>query len=294
MPRKSITKKRSPYYYAQRGLKRMESWSKKEIKITPKEIKNPIILRGFDTKKLTPAELRKEEFGVSKAFSYHPPITYQRSIFNLVPWTHAERLYLAGMVRRQPYVFEVQISTHGRKMFRMIKETFGYQYYQVLRDVSFLLFNFYVLVEKFGEQVIMKYVPSDTGALRTSLIRSMMKPLSIVPQENPFIPSHIKLKLSVYSDKKYLNYVNTGTYTHPKTGKKHKIQLAHSGYTQSRRTGKLLFDPDAKYDSLSFVRMKIKERANKEYKNFLRQIANVFGIKYMEAKRFFTTKGIRG
>lgn len=145
-----------------------------------------------------------------------------------------------------------------------------------------------------GAKEISRYVPKDTGSLRWSLLNSMSKRLSQVPQSKPSNIGNLVLRISLYTDLPYLEYVVKPRIIFSKKGSRPMV-IAHSKgmRIRSRKTGKYLHDPDAKFYFLALIRLHLKAQARRLTRGMISSLSRQWGMAYNTVKSFFKYRGYK-
>ena len=131
---------------------------------------------------------------------------------------------------------------------------------------------FFRVIQIEAEKVIMKKVPSDTGMLRKSFIKSVSDQNSIFPKLTVSSLSDLKISMRWFSELEYAGIVNkmpTGMVRHHRNQK-----------IRSWRTGKFLHDPEAvgmffytvKYDIQRKIRNELYPQFLKSMYGFLKNV----------------------
>lgn len=196
------------------------------------------------------------------------------------------RRYLTGGEEDPNDIIWIHLSEKGLKFFSDMQNKALIR--KSIDEVAVQMRRIYNSLIAYAAKEIGKYVPKDTGTLRWSLLMSLNKRLSLVPKAKPPGVGDLILRMSMYTDLHYLQYVNA-----PAKGRNIRIAHHRSMRIRSKKTGEYLHDPDAKFGFMSLIRMHLKNRARSLTRSMLSTLATRWGMGYSEVKGLFRYRGYK-
>lgn len=179
-----------------------------------------------------------------------------------------------------PNLFTLELNSKGKRMFDNWRVN-DQNKYRIMMLFYIIWFNkIREALYKSGERWINRYCPKDTGALRKSLIRCLLKSRTIHPSKTAMAPSQLKLKIEFKPDialtsggTPYWVYVNRM----PEEWLRHSPARKYHRQT-SFRTGKALFDPKAQHGFIQLLTMIIRNDAKKYIRIMIEYISRMMTI----------------
>lgn len=202
------------------------------------------------------------------------------------------RRYLAGGEEDPSDIMWIHLSEKGIKFFSKMQNV--YLRRKLIDEIAVQMRRIHNSLLAVGAKEISHNVPKDTGLLRWSLLMSMSKRLSLVPNTKPSDIGGLVLRISLYTDLPYLQYVlKPRTITSKKGSRSMIIAHSKSMRIRSKKTGEYLHDPDAKFGFMSLIRMHLKTQARRLTRAMISSLSRQWGMSYNEVKSFFKYRGYK-
>ena len=260
-----------------KAQKLLAKWGKppKRVKYTHKKKQRKI------PKKLPTSLQDSKPVAVFKKV-FRQPISNALVAYQMIGFDAFTRTYLQSSRKSPNDVIWIKLSSKG-EMYLSNFKSYPKLYRQVLNDVAYQMRVIRSSMSAYAAAEIARYVPRDTGNLRWSLLTSLNESVSTVPKISPKKNEDIELRMGLFSDLPYLEYVD-------KPKKPIKVRHSKSEKIRSRKTGEYLHDPHALTGFMSLVTMHLKSRARILTRTMLSALAGRWGMKYNEIKSLFSYK----
>jgi len=183
----------------------------------------------------------------------------------------------------------IEMSTHGKRYFNILKNNNPDEYYDMLMEIVKEMRSIPILIMNNGWRYIYSLVPSDTGKLRANLLQSLRPENSIIPRPYPRSINDIHLRIGLFTTIKYAKYVEkfkTSSLSH-KHGKKSGSERVYRGRESPHL---VLHDPKAKAGYMDKIRNKLKKTAIQETRRMLNNLAIIWGWDKKEVRSLFVMK----
>lgn len=251
----------------------LAKWGKppKKVKYSYKPRRKHTTKTQKFTKKL-PTSLADSKPKAVFKHAFKGTISNQLAAYQMIGFDAFTRTYLQSSRKSPNDVIWIILSSKGEEYLDNFK-SYPRLYRQVLNDIAYQMRVIRSSMSAYAAAEIARYVPKDTGDLRWSLLNSLNESVSTVPKISPKNNKDIELRMGLFSDIPYLEYVD-------KPKKPITVRHFKSQKIMSRKTGEYLHDPHALTGFMSLITLHLKSRARILTRTMLSALAGKWGLNY--------------